>query len=1030
MVNMLASRMLGRGPDGAEADVPLKGVSVRVTIVDFMAEVELCQRYRNNGRSDGAAVEATYTFPLDSEGALTRCELSVDGRRVLAVVREKQEAKQSYDAAVAVGYAAALVEEDEAMPDVFSCAVGNIPAGAEAEVRITYITTLAADDTERRPRLRFTLPTAVAPRYFPAGSNGSNCGSNGGSSYGAVSGSGGYGETDYRLDVDVSARLASAITSMSSPTHPLTAEQCSAGDGVAVAATCFWRNLKLDGDLVLLLGCAEGHQPRAWLTAPLPDGSRAVAVALVPDLVGVDFDNESAGEFLFVLDRSGSMSGESIDAARQALIIALASLPLGATFNIVSFGSGFEKLFPAGSAAFNDESKAAATAVVAAMEADMGGTEILRPLKDIMDTPPDPARPRQVIVLTDGQVGNTRELVDFVREAHRRTGVRFFAAGVGSGVSHALVNGIARGGGGAAEFIADARGEAVQTKMMRLVGRALQPTITGAVVDYGSLPVSRTAPRRPPPIYAGTRTLLFGLLRPSEAASAAVFGGASVTVRMQGPDGEIVQMVRLMQPWDGDADADAGAVASRLLHACAVRVMLRDLEDDEEAENAGGAAGAHEGADSAKACKCTGSGRSALRGGGRQVPLDVVRRRGGARQRRRRRPDLRPRAHRYGDRQDERCRLLWRRLRRRDSSSQQQWRSWRRRDAHAVQRGTAVGVPTADADDGGVPRRRQLFRWAVFVAAAAAAAGSYDAHGADREREEVQKDGEWRQRWWRWAGRRLHGAAPRRVGRRWRPKRPARRAEAVGPGGSGRVVVRGPAAAAAGANDVDGGAPGGSSGCGGGPCAPCGRLPQRVLQRRALLRRRRNGRCRQRRAFRRSRCRGRRPRGRREEDGEGEGGRSDVALADGDPCGTTRRRLVGGGVAGRRHMAGPGTGDDGSGAGGATPRWRCAAAVGRRVGDGVSAGGARVGTSRTGGALAGIWPQGATLPRQARRSAAGGVARRGTGLMIFRCDLASFGERQKAVVIYGERRGRGKGAKQVIRNDAGGSQRRRHALPC
>ena len=51
-------------------------------------------------------------------------------------------------------------------------------------------------------------------------------------------------------------------------------------------------------------------------------------------------------EFIFVIDRSGSMHGQSINLAVEALLLFLHSLPLGSKFNVYSFGSRFVKLFP------------------------------------------------------------------------------------------------------------------------------------------------------------------------------------------------------------------------------------------------------------------------------------------------------------------------------------------------------------------------------------------------------------------------------------------------------------------------------------------------------------------------------------------------------------------------------------------------------------------------------------------------------------------------------------------------------------
>lgn len=183
---------------------------------------------------------------------------------------------------------------------------------------------------------------------------------------------------------------------------------------------------------------------------------------------------------------------------------------------IVSFGSRHTKLFEAGSSPYNDATLAQATHHVDGMSANYGGTEIWAPLEDVFSTEADPAKPRQVsvcesharghsppsvvaghtsrapylsgqqvLLFTDGQVGDTGSVVQLVKNQSVKTGVRCFAFGIGSGVSHALVDGVASVSGGAAEYILG--NEELTAKVMRQLGRALEPAITDvrAVVCVG-----------------------------------------------------------------------------------------------------------------------------------------------------------------------------------------------------------------------------------------------------------------------------------------------------------------------------------------------------------------------------------------------------------------------------------------------------------------------------------------------------------------------------------------------------------------
>ena len=90
----------------------------------------------------------------------------------------------------------------------------------------------------------------------------------------------------------------------------------------------------------------------------------------------------------FLLDRSGSMSGNRIRKACEALVFFLRSLPEGCKFSVVSFGSNFEYLELKGNKILvcDEETIQGAIARIEKFDANLGGTEIAAPIKNIIST--------------------------------------------------------------------------------------------------------------------------------------------------------------------------------------------------------------------------------------------------------------------------------------------------------------------------------------------------------------------------------------------------------------------------------------------------------------------------------------------------------------------------------------------------------------------------------------------------------------------------------------------------------------------
>lgn len=180
-------------------------------------------------------------------------------------------------------------------------------------------------------------------------------------------------------------------------------------------------------------------------------------------------------EIVFVCDRSGSMEGNNIALVRQALQIFLKSLPVGVMFNICSFGSSYDFLWER-SVAYSEETLSQAVRHVDTFDANYGGTEMLNPItatlmkryKDI---------PLEVMVLTDGAIWNQDLLFKYLNDqiADAKVPIRVYSLGVGAGVSHALVEGIARAGNGFSQTVGE--GEKMNAKVVRMLKGALSPHV-------------------------------------------------------------------------------------------------------------------------------------------------------------------------------------------------------------------------------------------------------------------------------------------------------------------------------------------------------------------------------------------------------------------------------------------------------------------------------------------------------------------------------------------------------------------------
>ncbi|XP_033953721.1 von Willebrand factor A domain-containing protein 5A-like [Pseudochaenichthys georgianus] len=550
--------------------VPLKSVEVELEVRDHVATVVSTLNYENK---EDKPLEAVFVFPMPGDAAVCHFSATIGQTQIVAEVKEKQKAREEYDDALSSGQQAFLLEESDQSPDIFSLSVGSLPPGESASIRLEYVTELAVQADEG---LRFVLPAVLNPRYHPQGS--------GSVQVTSVPAS----LVPYSLFFSAQVSSPRPVSRVESncrmdPLKYLNTEQSQAMVKLAAGH-------KFDKDVELLIYYKDAHQPTAVVeagqTSAKPGtlmGDPVVMLSLYPEFPQAVMSSlASCGEFVFLLDRSGSMgvplnnnegSQTRIGSARDTLLLLLKSIPMGCYFNIYSFGSSYEHIFPK-SVEYSEKTMEEALKKVEGMEDDLGGTEILEALKHIYSQACIPNQPRQLFVFTDGEVGNTKEVINLVKK--NSGSHRCFSFGIGEGASSALINGLAKEGGGYAQFITGI--DRMQPKVMQSLRFALQPAVVDISVKW-DLPKGVSVTVLSPPIttlFQGQRSLIYAQLTGQSPEAAE--GSVTVKYSLAGHPSQN-KLHFSLKPAE-----DSGLTVHRL----AARTLIRSLEMVEEEEREGG----------------------------------------------------------------------------------------------------------------------------------------------------------------------------------------------------------------------------------------------------------------------------------------------------------------------------------------------------------------------------------------------------------------------------------------------------------
>uniref|UniRef100_A0A452ID35 Uncharacterized protein n=1 Tax=Gopherus agassizii TaxID=38772 RepID=A0A452ID35_9SAUR len=329
-----------------------------------------------------------------------------------------------------------------------------------------------------------------------------------------------YNPFPYEFSFELLVKGPCLLAGLESPSHALRADANPYANSASTICVTLAEGHQCDRSLEIILYPCEPHRPHLVIESGAmtyqeyeahirsrrdyvriakkdSDGERQVAFVqkrfhkdifhnpvlmlnFCPEVGSVPTDLQTVTrEILFLIDQSSSMSGPNIIRIKEALLVAMKSLPSGTLLNIAGFGSHIKPLFPASKPCSNENLRLACEHIQK-LRADMHGTNLLSALTWILGQPLHRGYPRQLFIFTDANVSNAGKIIELIRR--QASTVRCFSFGLGSGACWRLLRGLAKVSKGRAEFLSPE--ERLQPKLIKSLKKAIEPAVSDITIDW------------------------------------------------------------------------------------------------------------------------------------------------------------------------------------------------------------------------------------------------------------------------------------------------------------------------------------------------------------------------------------------------------------------------------------------------------------------------------------------------------------------------------------------------------------------
>ena len=439
-------------------------------------------------------VNGMYIFPVPDAAVVSNLALSIDGELVNGELLSQEQSHQIYRDSARYGGNRAILEHIGTR--AFVVEVSRIPAYGERRVQFEYSQIISADSD----LTKYTYPLSLAKSASAPIQN---------------------------LHVEMEITSENELRTVYSPSHEVTIDR---KNDRHVHLSYEGTDVDPDDDFLCYYSVSDENFGITLLTHRADEKEDGYFMLLVSPKYEVKQTEIVEKDFVFVLDRSGSMARRKIEQAKAALRYCVQNLNDGDRFNLILFNTDItsladelnrgEKWFGEerwrDSAAMSHElidmkdGREKALAFIEGIEG-RGGTNINDALLTALAKKPDPKRPRIIVFLTDGQptvgVTNAARILENVAKTNKNQS-RIFVFGVGYDINDHLLDKMAADNGGTRNYVTP--NEDIEVAVSSLFRKMNDPVLVDVGINFGQIVTKELTPKNLPDLFREEQLTILG----------------------------------------------------------------------------------------------------------------------------------------------------------------------------------------------------------------------------------------------------------------------------------------------------------------------------------------------------------------------------------------------------------------------------------------------------------------------------------------------------------------------------------------